>query len=54
MSKNELVDFQENEIIEMLDDTSKIVADDKINNLSAAAVAAQGSNTLANNVEFWK
>lgn len=52
--ENELINFSEDEIMEMLNDTSQLVSKYNTNKLSAAAVAAQGSNALANNVEFWK
>ena len=52
--ENELINFSEDEIMEMLNDTSQLVSKYNTNKLSSAAVAAQGSNALANNVEFWK
>ena len=46
--------MQENEYIEMLKDTSQLVARDNILQLSNAAVAYKSSGQLVNNVEFWK
>lgn len=53
-SENDLINISENDIIQMLDDTSQLIAKHNINQLSSAAIAAQGSNLLSNNVEFWK
>jgi len=53
-SGNELINISENEMMEMLNETSQLVVKNRANQLSSAAVAAQGSNTLSNNVEFWK
>lgn len=52
--ENELVNISENEMIEMLNETSQLVVKNNTNQLASAAIAAQGSNTLSNNVEFWK
>ncbi|WP_195454926.1 hypothetical protein [Turicibacter sanguinis] len=51
---NEIIDFSENEMMQMLSETSELVGKHNANQLSAAAVAAQGSNALSNSVEFWK
>lgn len=51
---DELMDISETEMIQMLNETSQLIAKHNINQLSSAAVAAQGSNSLSNNVEFWK
>ena len=53
-SENELINISENDIMQMPDDTSQLIAKHNINQLSSAAIAAQGSNVLSNNVEFWK
>lgn len=53
-SENDLINISENDIMQMLDDTSQLIAKHNINQLSSAAIAAQGSNVLSNNVEFWK
>lgn len=52
--ENELVNLSENEIISMLTETSQLVAKHNANQLSSSAIAAQQSNALSNNVEFWK
>ncbi|TBL79091.1 hypothetical protein [Paenibacillus thalictri] len=56
MSKpdQESINISENEMIDMLNETSKLVVRHNFNQLSSAAVAVQGSNSLSNNVEFWK
>lgn len=51
---NQLVNISESEILHMLDETSQLVVKHNANQLSSAAVAAQGSNALSDNVEFWK
>lgn len=53
-SEKDLINISENDIMQMLDDTSQLIAKHNINQLSSAAIAAQGSNVLSNNVEFWK
>lgn len=52
--ENDLINISENDIMQMLDDTSQLIAKHNINQLSSTAIAAQGSNSLSNNVEFWK
>jgi hypothetical protein len=47
-------ELKEEEVLKMIDDTSKLVAKKNINVLAQGAVAAQSSNALANKVEFWK
>jgi len=47
-------ELEEEEVLKMIDDTSKLVAKKNINVLAQGAVAAQSSNALANKVEFWK
>ena len=47
-------ELKEEEVLKMIDDTSKLVAKKNINILVQGAVAAQSSNALANKVEFWK
>lgn len=42
------------EIFSMMKDTSQLIAQNEVSTLSGAAVAAQTSNALSNNVEFWK
>ena len=56
MSKqeNEFVNVSENEIMEIFSETSQLVAKYNANQLSSAVIAAQESNALSNNVEFWK
>lgn len=53
-TENKLVNMPENEMVKMLYETSEFVAAQKVTQLSAAVIAAQKSNTLVNNVEFWK
>lgn len=50
----ELMNISENDILEMMNDTSQLIAQLNVDELSSAAIAAQGSNALANDVEFWK
>ena len=40
------------EIFSMMKDTSQLIAQNEVSTLSGAAVAAQTSNALSNNVEF--
>lgn len=47
-------DISQNETLEILDKTSQLAAQQSISFLSNAAIAAQSSNSLTNNVEFWK
>ena len=47
-------ELKEEEVLKMIDDTSKLVAKKNVNILAQGAVAAQSSNALANKVEFWK
>lgn len=47
------ISLSENDAIEMLNDTSNLIAAHQVNHLSTATVSAQESNILANNVEFW-
>lgn len=56
MKDNErnLPGISEDVVMRMMDDTSQLVARHNVEQLSASAVAAQSSNTLTNNVEFWK
>ena len=42
------------EIFSMMKETSDLVAQKEVSTLSGAAVAAQCSNALTDNVEFWK
>ena len=50
----EIDELKEEEVLKMIDDTSKLVAKKNINILAQGAVAAQNSNALANKIEFWK
>lgn len=52
--KHELADVSDDDVIQMMNDTSQLVAKHNVDYLAPAAVAAQGSNALTNNVEFWK
>lgn len=51
---NELMNISENDILEMMNDTSQLIAQLNVDELSSAAIAVQGSNALTNDVEFWK
>ena len=53
-SRNDLINISEGDIMQMMNDTSRLVAEHNVNQLSTAAVAAQGSSSLSNSVEFWK
>ena len=50
----DLMNISENDVLEMMNDTSQLLAQFNANELSSAAIAAQNSNTLTNDVEFWK
>lgn len=50
----ELMNISEDDILEMMNDTSQLIAQFNIDELSLAAIAAKGSSTLTNEVEFWK
>lgn len=52
--ENELANVSESEMMSILTDTSQLIAKYNANQLSSSAIAAQQSNALANNVEFWK
>ena len=53
-SGDALINISENDIMHMMNDTSNLVAKHNVAQLSSAAVAAQESAALSNNVEFWK
>ena len=53
-AKNGLAEISENEIMYMFDDTSNLIVNYNANMLSDAAIVANQSNILANEVEFWK
>lgn len=46
--------LSEKEVFQMLDDTSKLIANHNANTLSSAIVGAQRSNALSTDVEFWQ
>ena len=50
----DLMNISENDVLEMINDTSQLLAQFNANELSSAAIAAQNSNALTNDVEFWK
>ncbi|MBP3916489.1 hypothetical protein [Clostridium sp.] len=50
----DLMNISENDVLEMMNDTSQLLAQFNANELSSAAIAAQGSNALTDNIEFWK
>ena len=54
VSENEITNVSENDMLKMLSETSQLVVSRNAQQLSTAAVAAQNSNALASNVEFWK
>lgn len=49
-----LADTSGDEILQMMDDTSQLMAEKSADDLATAAIAAQSSNVLTDNVEFWK
>ncbi len=49
----EIGNMSESGLLHMLDDTSQLMASENAARLSAAAEAAQASNALTDNVEFW-
>ncbi len=51
--KDVLMDFSQDDILKMMDDTSKLMADQCVAELSSAAVAVPTSEALANNVQYW-
>lgn len=53
-AKNGLAEISGNEIMYMFDETSNFIANYNANMLSDAAIVANQSNILANEVEFWK
>lgn len=50
----DLTNISENDFLEMMNETSQLIAQFNANELSSAAIAAQNSNALTNDVEFWK
>lgn len=52
--KNDIVGLSQDEIFSIMKKTSDLIAKNEVNNLSSAVIAAQSSNALASNVEFWK
>lgn len=52
-SDREIIDISENDILQMFDDTSQLIAAENASQLSLAAEAAKESNALTNDVEFW-
>lgn len=48
------MEYKDEEILLMIDETSKLVAQQRTENLSSGAIAYQASDELAGNVEFWK
>ncbi len=53
-SEQELMPFTGQEVLAMLDETSQLVTAHSTSQLSLAALAAHGSNALADSVEFWQ
>ncbi|MBT9775140.1 hypothetical protein GPL15_01295 [Clostridium sp. MCC353] len=53
-SKNGDLNVSQNDIMNMVKETSELAAGKKALQLGEAAIAAQTSNALTNNVEFWK
>lgn len=53
-SKNGGLNVSQNDIMNMVKETSELAAGKKALKLGEAAIAAQTSNALTNNVEFWK
>ncbi len=54
MENKQVVNYSEQEVMEMLDDTSKLIAKERASNLSSSFAAAQNSTVLTNDVEFFK
>lgn len=52
--EKENIHISENEMLEMIKETSQLVAQKNIDVLSTGAVAIQQANNLTNEVEFWK
>ena len=52
--ENHEIELSEQEAVQMVQETSQLVAAHQANQLSSVAAAAQSSNALSNNVEFWK
>ncbi len=52
--KKQLQNVAVDELLTMFKDTSQLVAQNKAEQLVSATIAAQGSNALADKVEFWK
>ena len=50
----DLIDISENDILNMVSDTSSLLERYHTDNMTSAAMAAKNSNALANKVEFWK
>lgn len=48
------VDYSQDDIVNMINDTSELIANEQAEKMELAAVAAQSSNALTDNVEFWK
>ncbi len=53
MSEYDITMYSPDDFIDMMQDTSKLLANQQVRNLSVSATAAQQSNALVNNVEFW-
>lgn len=53
-SDDKLMDNLENDILQMICDTKRLIADHNAEQLAIIAVAAHESNDLSNNIEFWK
>lgn len=51
---HELENISDDDVMQMMNDTSQLVARHNVDYLASVAVANQTSNALTNNVEFWK
>lgn len=51
---DEVLEMSENEMLNMIKDTSQLAIQKNVNILTEGAVAAQSANVLANEVEFWQ
>lgn len=51
--KNNLLEYSDKDVLNMIDDTSRIIGKLKVDNLSSTAIAAQNVNSLTSDVEFW-
>lgn len=51
--KTKAIDYNENDILSMMSDTSQLLGKFSVDKLSSSAIASQSANNLSNSVEFW-